>query len=743
MGATFVQLLPSHNFGSIKTVESVGELKLEEEQTMAQQATGLVSQNRGGGEPDRQLIVIVGGGFAAVQFAKTLRKKLSASKCDIVLYNSENHMVFHPLLADVAGASINLDAAVAPLRQMLPGVECRNQRIVRIDLPASEIVFEDENGALAQLHYDHVVIACGAESNLGIIPGMTEHAFPFKVMRDAIELRQHIVRQMEQAEAATDPERRRWHLSFIVVGAGFSGVEVAGEINELVRSSTRFYRNFRKEHVVVTMVHSQDQILPEVAPPLREFALKKMEKAGVTILLNSRAVSATHEGVALKDGQMLQGGTIVCTIGTTISPLIQTLNAPKEKGRIRTTPEMRIEGQANAWAIGDCALITNAFDNKPSNTTAQFAQRQGRQAALNLVRVLGGKPAHPFRFKALGQLCSIGGYSAVAEVFGLHISGFLAWLLWRSVYLFKLPTWSRRIKVALDWGWDVLFPRDLSFLNTDTPRQITHAYYRPGDFIHRQGELARVFSVIEEGEVEILQATEQNTEPKLVAVLGKADFFGEAALIGNRPHETSVRARTAVRLAQVGSDLFSEITGSFAPIRDLLMKAVVDQGGDLWRRLPLAKTILEDEPLASLLEPLPAQLLHKENTLGEAIRALNEGPTSDLIIVDDNQRLWGTLDRDDLYRIIARIAVTSTPESGLPIQHKLAEFLSMNQLYVTLEDSTLVATATMMGHGISWLPVVRSKDDLRPVGSVRGDKITYRITQKIAQTAVNNDQVAN
>jgi NADH:ubiquinone reductase (H+-translocating) len=520
-------------------------------------------------------------------------------------------------------------------------------------------------------------------------------------------------------------------------------VEVAGEINELVRSSTRFYRNFRKEHVVVTMVHSQDQILPEVAPPLRKFALKKMEKAGVTILLNSRAVSATHEGVALKDGRMLRGGTIVCTIGTTISPLIQTLNAPKEKGRIRTTPEMRIEGQSNAWAIGDCALITNAFDNKPSNTTAQFAQRQGRQAALNLVRVLGGKPAQPFRFKALGQLCSIGGYSAVAEVFGLHISGFLAWLLWRSVYLFKLPTWSRRIKVALDWGWDVLFPRDLSFLNTDTTRQITHAYYRPGDFIQRQGELARVFSVIEEGEVEILQATEQNTEPKLVAVLGKADFFGEAALIGNRPQETSVRARTAVRLVQFGSDLFSEITGSFAPIRDLLTKAVVDQAGDLWRRLPLAKTILEDEPLASLLEPLPAQLLHKENTLGEAIRALNEGPTSDLIIVDENQRLWGTLDRDDLYRIIARIAVTSTPKSGLPIQHKLDEYLSMNRLYVTLDDSTLVATATMMDHGISWLPVVRSKDDLRPVGSVRGDKITYRITQKIAQTAVNHDQVAN
>src|SRR5215475_8267201 len=281
-------------------------------------------------------VVIVGGGFAAVQFAKTLRKKLPASECEIVLFNRENHLVFHPLLADVAGASINADAAAAPLRQMLPGVGCRTERVQRIDLRTSEIEFDDGTGALSRLHYDHVVIACGVESNLGIIPGMTDHAFGFKVMRDAIDLRQHIVHQMEHAEAAADSDRRRWHLSFIIVGAGFSGVELAGEINELVRSSSRFYRNFRKEDVVVTVVHSQAQILPEVAPTLREFARKKMEKAGITIMLSTRAVAATHEGVELDNGRMLKGGTIACTIGTSPSPLIQALDVPKERGRLRT-----------------------------------------------------------------------------------------------------------------------------------------------------------------------------------------------------------------------------------------------------------------------------------------------------------------------------------------------------------------------------------------------------------------------
>ena len=301
-------------------------------------------------------VVIIGGGFAAVQFAKTLRGNLRCSECEILLFNRENHMVFHPLLADVAGASINVDAAAAPLRQMLPGVGCRTERVQRIDLHSSEIELEGANGASTRLHYDHVVIACGAESNLAIIPGMSDHAFAFKVMRDAIELRQHIVRQMEFAEAATDPDIRRWHLSFIIVGAGFSGVEVAGEINELVRSSTRFYRNFRKEDVVVNLVHSQHQILPEVAPKLREFARKKMEKAGITMMLNKRAVAATHEGIELNDGRMLPGATVVCTIGTAISPIVQSLDVPKERGRIRTTPEMRIEGQTNAWAIGDWRL---------------------------------------------------------------------------------------------------------------------------------------------------------------------------------------------------------------------------------------------------------------------------------------------------------------------------------------------------------------------------------------------------
>jgi NADH:quinone reductase (non-electrogenic) len=677
-------------------------------------------------------VVIVGGGFAAVQFAKTLRGKLSPSECEILLFNAENHMVFHPLLADVAGASINVDAAATPLRQMLPKVGCRTERVQRIDLAASVIAFDDGSGELNRLHYDHVVIACGAESNLNIIPGMTEHAFAFKVMRDAIDLRQHIVRQMEQAEATRDPQRRRWHLSFIIVGAGFSGVEVAGEINELVRSSTRFYHNFRKDDVAVSLVHPKDHILPEVAPTLAEFARKKMQKAGITLVLKTRAVAATHEGVELNDGRMLTGATIVCTIGTATSPLVQYLDAPKERGRILTQPDMRIQGHTNAWALGDCALIINAYDNKPSLTTGQFAERHGRQAALNLVRVLKGKPTRPFSFKALGELCSIGGYEAVAEMFGMHISGFLAWFLWRSVYLFKLPTWSRRFKVALDWTWDLLFPRDLSFLNSDTAKQFTHAYYRPGDFIQRQGDPARVFSVIPEGQVEVLVSDGPNDPERVVAVLGKGDFFGNAALLENRPHQTSIRARTVVRLRQANSALFSEMAGSFAPLRELLANAVTRNSDELWRRLPLAKPLLDREPLASFLEPLPGSPLRKDTSLGDAIKRLRENSAGELIVLGENNRLWGKLDRKDLYQMVARIAVIPLDKRDGLSQRKLTDFLLPDPLCVSLQDSPFVAAGTMLQHGIAWLPVVRSLDDAEPVGCVRQEKIVDFMLQKLA-----------
>ena len=446
-------------------------------------------------------IVIIGGGFAGVSCARTLRKRLPGESCEIVLFSRENSMVFYPLLAEVAGAAIN----PLPLRQMLPEVRCRTEEVRQIDLTTSEVEYEGYDGRPARMAFDHAVLACGAAINLTLVPGMADHAFPLKSVGDTIALRFHVREQLEKAEVCDDPERRRWYLSFVVVGGGFSGVEVAGEINDLVRASLRFYRTFTVREVSVTLVHARDQVLPEVSPSLREFARAKMEQAGIHMVLNARAALVTPEGVELQDGRMIRGATVVCTIGTTMPQLVQRLNVSKETGRLLTDPDMRLRGTPNVWAIGDCAHIVNTYDHQVAPTTGQFAERQGRQVAENIVRALKGQSTEPFSYRPLGQLCGIGERNAVAEVLGVRLSGFPAWWLWRTVYLLKSPSWSRRIRVAFDWTWELLFPRDLAYPRIDRTERIARAHYRPGDYIFREGEPAMNFYMIEQGKDEAIR----------------------------------------------------------------------------------------------------------------------------------------------------------------------------------------------------------------------------------------------
>jgi NADH dehydrogenase len=519
-------------------------------------------------------IVIVGGGFGGVKCTKTLRNKLSRDGYEVVLFNRENHMVFQPLLAEVVGASINPDAVAAPLRQLLPGVHCRTEEVTKIALEESFIEYEGHDGNLCQMSYDHLVVACGTVVDLSRIPGMADHAFPLRMVGDAIALRYHVMEQMEKAEVCDDPERRRWYLSFIVIGGGFSGVEVAGEINDLVRGTYRLFENITSDDITVTIIHSHDQLLPEISPKLRDFARAKMEKAGIRMVLNTHASFVTPEGVGLEDSRIIRGATVVCTVGNTMSPIIERLEIPKERGRLPTEADMRIRGFKNAWTIGDCAHIINTYNNKPSPPTGQFAERQGQQVAESIVRVLHGQETHPFYFKPLGQLCSIGGHNAVAEILGMRISGFIAWFLWRSVYLLKLPSWPRRIKVGFDWAWELVFSRDLAHPKANQTERVSKAYYRPGDYIFHQGEPGINFYIIEKGEVEVLRSDGEEKSTEVLAVLGSGDFFGEMALVDNQPRNATIRARTPVEVVVMGRNVFTQISGSLTPFRNLLAEAV-------------------------------------------------------------------------------------------------------------------------------------------------------------------------
>jgi len=281
-------------------------------------------------------IVIIGGGFGGVKCARLSAGQFRPGDAELILFNKENHLVFSPLLADAVGSSLSLDDVIVPLRQLLPGSSAAPRTSRAWTSPAAG---SNTRATTASRATSTTTTSSwpAATSRTSTSCRHGRPRLPAEDGGDAAVLRTHVLSSMEKAEVCDNPEKRRWYLSFVVVGGGYSGVETAGEINDLVRSSLRFYSNIRDDDVSVTLIHSRDQLLPEISPQLREFARKKMEMAGVTMKLNARVMLATGEGVGLKD-DFVRGGTIVCTIGSTTAPVIDRLDTPKEKGRVLTEP---------------------------------------------------------------------------------------------------------------------------------------------------------------------------------------------------------------------------------------------------------------------------------------------------------------------------------------------------------------------------------------------------------------------
>jgi len=519
-----------------------------------------------------QRIVIIGGGFAGAKCAKTLRGLLPVGEWEIVVFSTENHMVFFPLLAEVASAAVSPTDMAAPLRQLLKGVHCRTEEVLDIDLANSVIKYEGSRSIHEQMKYDHIVIASGNTNNLDVIPGMANYAFTLKSVGDALKIQAHIIGQLERAELETNAEQKKKLLTFAVVGGGFSGVELAGELNDFLRTSSRFYASFNEKDIEVYLIHSHDHILPEVGPSLRKFALDKMTKRGVLFYLNSSAAQCSEDGIELKDGRWIKAGTVVCTIGTKALPFIERLKVPKNKNKIAVNADMSIDGLGNAWAIGDCAAVTNAVDGKLSPTTAQFAERQGVQAAKNIYRRFRGEKTLPFSHQSQGTLCSIGGKSAVADTFGIHISGFFAWVVWRGVYLIKLPSWWQRLKIAIAWAMELFITPSLTYVPQDTANAIAFTNVCAGEYIFQAGDRASEFYMIEVGEVEVLEPNDGGEN--VIRVLGPGEFFGESSLLERREHRHTCRARSDSKIIVMGKNIFGEMSERYKPFKESLARAI-------------------------------------------------------------------------------------------------------------------------------------------------------------------------
>jgi NADH dehydrogenase len=516
-------------------------------------------------------LIVIGGGFAGVKCARELRKIFPKQDCEIVLFSCENHMVFYPLLAEVAAAAVNPKDMAAALRQLLKNVHCRTEEIVDIDFAQNTIIYSGAESLRTQMKYDHLVVASGNTSNVSFIPGMAEHAFTLKSIMDALHIQEHVIGQLEKAELEKNPTKKSLLLKFVVVGGGFSGVELAGELNDFLKRSAQFYSNFTREEIEVVLIHAHDQILPEVGPSLREFARKKMSGRGVKFILNASAAQCTAEGVKLKDDTFINAKTIICTIGSRALPMIAALPIPKEKERIRVNADMSIPGFDNAWAIGDCAAVMNAVDGALSPTTGQFAERQGAQVAKNIERRTKGQGTLPFKHTSLGTLCSIGGKSAVAEMFNFRVSGLPAWFIWRGVYLLKLPSFWQRVKIGFTWAFELFFPPSLTYVATDDANAIVFSNFSSGDYVFRTGEPSRNFYMIESGEIEVIEIV--NGAESVIRVLQSGDFFGETSLSQKREHNHSCRAKSDCTIVVMGKNIFGHLSTRYQPFKERLVEA--------------------------------------------------------------------------------------------------------------------------------------------------------------------------
>lgn len=412
------------------------------------------------------VIVIVGGGFAGTAVARRLERRLRRGEAEIVLLSRENYTLFTPMLPEVTSGELEVRHVVTPIREQLHRTRFVLADVDEIDVNARSLRYHHVlTGISTVLHYDHVVLALGSSTSTFGLPGIAEHTWALKSLEDADALRNHLVWLLELADTIDDAARRRRLLTLVVVGGGFTGVETAGEIVGLFRSVLRFYKHLHRREVKMILVEAGPALLAGLPEKMGRYSRRVLERRGVEVVLGDGVASADEGGLTLQSGRRIESETIIWSAGVKPSPTISKTGLPLTKrGAVETGADMRVQSVAGVWALGDCASIPDGSGGVYP-MTAQHAIREGPVLADNVVAALRAEATRPFVYRSLGMMAALGGRKAVAQLPGDRvITGFVAWFLWRTYYLLRLPGLDRKLRVAFDWTLELLFPRDTAEL---------------------------------------------------------------------------------------------------------------------------------------------------------------------------------------------------------------------------------------------------------------------------------------
>ena len=415
-------------------------------------------------QPDPVRIVILGGGFAGTATAKCLERIYAYDpSVAITLVSDTNALLFTPMLAEVAGSSLEPSHINSPTRTSLHRTAFVRARVTGVDLKR-RIVEAGSN----ELSYDHLVLALGSVSQHLGLENVARYSFDFRTLFDATRIRNRVIEMFERAERIETRRERRHLLAFVIAGGGFAGVELAGAVNDFARGIVVDYPRLGEDEVAVVLVHPRDRILPELSASLAHYALERMSARGVTFRLDRRVEDATPTSVRLDDGETIETATFLWTAGSAPNPLLRTVGVPCDgRGAAIVEKTLAVKNHANVWAVGDCAAITDSRSGVRCPPTAQFAVREAATLASNIRAAIDGATPAEFHFQSLGALCVVGHQIACAELKlpftteAVRFSGFLAWLLWRGIYLSKLPGSERKLRVLIDWSIELFFPRDI------------------------------------------------------------------------------------------------------------------------------------------------------------------------------------------------------------------------------------------------------------------------------------------
>jgi len=529
-------------------------------------------------EQTKSRILIIGGGFGGVYTAMALEKLLKNDpNVELGLISKENYLVFQPLLPEVISGSIGILDTIAPIRRLCPKTHVYTREVESIDLANRTVTASaGVRPRPYQLEYDHLVLAVGNVTSFAGQPGLAEHALPFKYLGDALVLRNRLIHFLEEADIEPDAELRRALLTFVVAGGGFSGVEAVAELNDFVRGGARSFRRINPSEIRVILLHAGTLILPELPEDLGRFAQKLLLRRGVEIRLNTRLAGATSESALLEGGEQIRTKTVVSTVPSAPNPLVVALPCKKERGRIVVNKFLEVLDHPGVWAIGDCAWIVDQNTWQPCPPTAQHATRQANCVANNIVASLRSGKKQPFAFQALGKLASLGHRSAVADLMGVKLSGFVAWLVWRVIYLMKMPDLDRKFRVLTDWFLDLLLPRDIVQLKTERSASCARAHFEPNEVIFHEGDLGDRLFIVIDGEVEIVRE-DSGIGEHLLARLGPGACFGEMALVNDKPRMATARTLTAVNVLTVDREAFNALFAYHSPLRHLFQQLIKDR----------------------------------------------------------------------------------------------------------------------------------------------------------------------